>query len=222
MNADKPSQELESSWRPVALGIAIVGGVLAAVLRIVPHPPNFSAVGSLGIFGGARLRTWQAYLLPLGIMILSDLTLWVATWFNPLYSLTHPSRFFVYGSFMFYVFIGRCIQKKDSLVSVGIAATLGGLQFFVITNFGEWLVGPLYSRDWSGLAACFISALGFYRQETPAGDYPFMVVTNFPMALLIWTILGDVLFTSIYILVHRKLAQRVPQTEPIPLPVSNA
>src|SRR4051794_24287786 len=37
--------------RPVAIGIAVVGGILAALLRVVPHPPNFSAVGGLGIFG---------------------------------------------------------------------------------------------------------------------------------------------------------------------------
>src|SRR5450631_2841916 len=102
MNTDKPTEH-ESPYRPLALGFAIVAGIIATILRIVPHPPNFSGVGGLGIFGGERLRAWQAYLLPLAIMVASDLALWVCTFFDPLYSLGHLSRIYVYGSFMIYV-----------------------------------------------------------------------------------------------------------------------
>jgi hypothetical protein len=49
-----------------------------------------------------------------------------------------------------------------------------------------------------------------------------MLVTNFPMSLLVWTVLGDVLFTSLYILVHAKLAQRISPTEKAPVPATNA
>jgi hypothetical protein len=224
--------EQESTSRPIALGIAIVGGLIAALLRIVPHPPNFSGVGGLGVFGGARLRSWHAYLLPLGIMILSDMCLWAVTGFDYKYSLADLSRLPVYAGFMIYVLLGRWLCRKDSLVSVVVAATLGGLQFFVLTNFCEWLLQPWqpyydqipeifqYSRDGAGLVKCFAMALGFYQQETPIAAHPFMVVTNFPASLLVWTILGDVLFASTYALAYRKMTER--QTGAIPVATTNA
>jgi hypothetical protein len=234
MNTDKPSVKQESPYRPLALGIAVVAGLIATILRIVPHPPNFSGVGGLGLFGGARLRTWQAYLLPLGIMMFSDVALWVITGLDPKYSLGHLSRVYVYASFMIYVAIGRWLCDKSSILSVTFAATLGGVQFFVLTNFCDWLFQPFqvgyeaipapwrYSRDFDGLITCFAWALGFYQQETSVTPYPLMLVTNFPMALLVWTVLGDVFFTSLYILVHTKLAQRVSRTENTPILATNA
>ena len=233
MNTDKPNEQ-ESPPRSLALNVEIVAGIVAATLRIVPHPPNFSGVGGLGIFGGARLRGWQAYLLPLGIMVASDLALWVCTFFDPLYSLGHLSRLYVYGSFMIYVAIGRWLSNKNSIASVTFAATLGGILFFIVTNFCDWLFQPLqvgyeaipapwkYSRDLDGLITCFGWALGFYRQETPVMPHPFMVVTNFPLAMAVWTVLGDILFTTAYLLIYGKLAQRTPRNEQVPMPVTNA
>lgn len=232
MSIDKPNPDQESTTSPWAIGIACVGGILAAVLRIVPHPPNFSAVGGLGIFGGARLRGWQAYLVPLGIMILSDICLWIVTGFDFNYSLGHVSRAFVYAGFMGYVFMGRLIARQDSLVSVWLASVAGGVLFFFVTNFCEWLFQPMqsyyqlpevfrYSRDLNGLLTCFAMALGFYQQETPALSYPFMVVTNFPMALLAWTVIGDVFFSSVYVLVHARLVRRETAPAPTPIPVTN-
>jgi hypothetical protein len=232
MNTEKPSREHDNNSNHWAIGIAIAGGVLAAVLRIVPHPPNFSAVGGLGLFGGARLRGWQAFVFPLGIMVLSDLCLWIVTGFDYNYSLGHISRLFVYAGFMGYVVIGRLLQRSDSLVSVWLGALAGGVLFFVVTNFCEWLFQPLqsyyhlpevfrYSRDLNGLVTCFAMALGFYQQETGV-EYPFMVVTNFPCALLVWTMLGDVFFSSVYVLVYGQLTKREVNAAPAPMTATNA
>jgi hypothetical protein len=222
MNADKMPNEPESPNRPLALSIALIAGFLAAVLRIVPHPPNFSSIGALGLFGGARLQAWQAYLLPLGIMVLSDISLWVLTGFDPLYSVNHQSRLYVYAGFIIYVLIGRCLRKQDSLKSVVLAATLGGLQFFFITNFCTWLFQPFdpsyselpevfrYSRDWNGLVTCFVMALPFYNPgEIPFVDHPFMLFTDHRLALP-WTIAGDIFFTSLYMSIYANLAQKTP------------
>ena len=57
--------EKESRQHPLALGVAIAAGVIAAILRVVPHPPNFSSVGALGLFGGARLPAWKGYAFPM-------------------------------------------------------------------------------------------------------------------------------------------------------------
>ena len=233
MNANQPQPESESPNRSVALGIAIVAGIVATILRVVPHPPNFSGGGALGIFCGARLRAWQAYLLPLVIMMLSDLLLWLLTGFDYKYSLGHLSRVFVYASFMIYVFIGRWLRNTNSRGGIALAATLGGLQFFLVTNFCEWLFQPWqpyfdqipaafqYSRDLSGLATCFTYALPFYPSDVPYVDHPFMLFTDFRLSL-VWVCLGDIIFTMIYMLAYAKLTQRAPATAKAPVPATNA
>ena len=228
MNTDKPN---ESRYGSLALGVALVAGILATVLRVVPHPTNFSSVGACSLFGGARVRSWHAYLIPLGVMIVSDLLLWVLSGFDFNYSLGHPSRVFVYASFMIYVWIGRSLANTNSIVSIALAATLGGLQFFILTNFCEWLFQPLYyslvpepfryARDLDGLLTCFAAALPFYQGETAFGEHPFALLTDFKLTI-VWTILGDILFTTVYILVHAKLVQRVAQPEQAPVHATNA
>ena len=111
--------------RPLALGLTI----LAALVRITPHPPNFAPVGGMSLFAGARLRGWMAYLLPLALMAATD----------PIvggYSKTTP---FVYASFLINVWIGRSLRATESPWRIGSAAVLGSIQFFLISNFAVWL-----------------------------------------------------------------------------------
>ena len=230
MATDKPAAEPESPRRSLALGVALIAGIVAVILRIVPHPTNFSSVGACSLFGGARVRSWHAYLLPLGVMIVSDLFLWVLSGFDFNYSLGHPSRIFVYASFMIYVRIGRWLSDRNSIGAVALAGTLGGLQFFVLTNFCEWLFQPMYynlipepfrySRDLSGLATCFAAALPFYQGETWTGAHPFVILSDFRLTI-VWTILGDILFTTGYIVIYGKLAQRASVPENVPVPTTS-
>ena len=58
------------------LGILAAIVVGAAMSRLLPHPPNATAVGAMALFGGAYfMQRWQALLLPLVAMWLSDLVL---------------------------------------------------------------------------------------------------------------------------------------------------
>src|SRR5207245_1343007 len=54
--------------RPVAMGLTMLG----ALARVVPHPWNFTPVGGMSLFAGARLPGWQAYLLPIALMAVTD------------------------------------------------------------------------------------------------------------------------------------------------------
>ena len=47
--------------RPLAISLTVLG----AILRLIPHPPNFAPVGGMSLYAGARLRGWQAFALPL-------------------------------------------------------------------------------------------------------------------------------------------------------------
>src|SRR3989344_3387297 len=54
--------------------LGIVGMVVvAALLRMVPHPPNFAPIAAMALFAGATFdRKWFAYLIPLAAMFMSD------------------------------------------------------------------------------------------------------------------------------------------------------
>jgi hypothetical protein len=51
---------------------------------------------------------------------------------------------------------------------IGMFSVLGSTVFFVVTNFGCWLVG-IYPDTWAGLRTCYLMALPFFRY-TLLGD----------------------------------------------------
>ena len=65
-----------TSLAPLVLAAMIV---LAALSRLLPHPPNFSPVEAMALFGGAWYASRRvALLVPLAAMLVSDLALaWV-------------------------------------------------------------------------------------------------------------------------------------------------
>ena len=147
----------KSSARQLGLGLTILG----AVARLAPHAPNMTPVGGLSLFGGGRLRGWQAYLLPLALMAATDPLVGGYSWASP----------FVYASLLINVWIGsRWLRGAANPLRIGGAATAGSIQFFVVTNFGVWLRFPTtYAHTLSGLAACYVAAIPFYWR-TLAGD----------------------------------------------------
>jgi len=137
--------------KPLAIGLTILG----MLARLVPHAPNFTPVGGVSLFAGGRLSGWKAYLLPLVLMLVTD----------PLvggYSFATP---FVYLSFLIYVWLGSRVRSTESPLAIGAAATIGSIQFFLITNFGTWLGSTFsYPHTFAGLMACYTAAIPFYTR----------------------------------------------------------
>ncbi len=155
--AHKPAK----TTRPLALGLTILG----ALARLLPHPPNFVPVGGLSLFAGARLPGWQACLIPLLLMAVTDPILAALYGFSAYTKMTP----IVYGSFLVNVWIGRRLRSSESALRIGIAAFVCSLQFFLITNFAVWAGSRMYPQTWTGLAACYAAALPFFGR-TLAGD----------------------------------------------------
>jgi hypothetical protein len=156
--------EKHAGRRPLAWPWAAAIAVVAGLLRLVPHPPNFTPVGALGLFGGAKLRSWRAFALPVLAMAGPDLILWWLKGYPPF----NP---FVYGSLLLNVLLGRWLLRTGPAWRVAPVSLLASMQFFLLTNFGAWL-GPhntLYSRDLGGLLLCYTAALPFFG-NTVAGD----------------------------------------------------
>jgi hypothetical protein len=142
--------------RLLAILIAIV---VAATLRLAPHPPNFTPIGAMALFSGAYLiRRGLAFAVPLAAMLLSDAVLGF-----------HSGMPFVYGSVALIVLIGWLGLRRVSSLSVVAAALVSSVLFFVVTNFGTWAVSGMYPLTLAGLAACYIAAIPFF-QNTVVGD----------------------------------------------------
>jgi hypothetical protein len=133
--------------------------VVAAALRLVPHPPNFTPIGAMALFSGAYLgRRALAFAAPLGALLLSDLVLGF-----------YHGQATVYFSVALIVMIGMLALSRVSALRVGAAAIASSVLFFVITNFGMWLFSGFYARTMAGLEACYVAAIPFF-QNTVAGD----------------------------------------------------
>ena len=157
--------------------IALLSAILvAAVLRLVPHPPNFTPIGAMALFSGAYLgRRWLAFTAPLGAMLISDAVLGFYSGF-----------WVTYLAIGLVVLIGWLALSRVSPLRVGLAAVASSVTFFVVSNFGTWALGGMYPHTSAGLAACYVAAIPFF-QNTLAGDlfYATMLFGAFRIAELL-------------------------------------
>lgn len=150
--------------------------VLVAVARLLPHPPNFSPVMALALFGGAYFASrWTGLAITGAAMLLSDLALGF-----------HPLMWAVYLSFAAVVLLGGLLRdKRDRLGPVFLATVGGSLLFFITTNFAHWLMFNTYPHTLEGLVACYVAALPFL-QNSLAGNLLFVGLLFGGMNLLEW------------------------------------
>ena len=138
--------------------ILIIFGIFS---RIIPHPPNFSPVTAIALFGGLNFSDKKiAFIIPLLILIVSDFFLG--------FSLIN---IIVYISFILVVFIGTRI-KKISIQNI----LLSGFIFFLVSNFGVWVIG--YPMTIDGLILCYTMAIPFFGYSI-AGDIFFGLLFRF-------------------------------------------
>ena len=139
--------------------LAAVMIILAAVVRVLPHPWNFTPIGAMAIFSGAMFRDRRvAFLFPLAALFAGDLFVGI-----------HRLIPVVYASFLLSVFIGTWLANHRTVLRIGGAVFLGGLQFFLVTNFGVWQLLGTYPHTPAGLAACYLSGLPLFGNAL-AGD----------------------------------------------------
>jgi hypothetical protein len=129
---------IKANWRPAALTLTVLG----ALARLLPHPPNFAPVGATSLFAGARLPRWQAYLVPLALMAVTDPILASFYGVQPF----TKYQLFVYGSFLISVWLGRRLRNTENISRIAAVTVVNSIQFFLITNFGSWLWFQAYPR----------------------------------------------------------------------------
>jgi hypothetical protein len=178
MNAE--SFQKESAIVRMIVVLAMIA--LAAVLRIMPHPWNFTPVGAMALFAGAVVKDRRvAFIVPLVALFVGDIFIGF-----------HKLMPLVYASFLVDVALGYWIRNRRSVARISGVTLLGALQFFLVTNFGMWAFFDTFPRTAAGLLACYISGLPLLG-NTLGGDvfYAAFFFGGFALAERFFPILRD-------------------------------
>ena len=165
--------------------------VAAAMSRLLPHPPNFSPVEAIALFGGAYFasRAW-AVLVPLAAMLISDVVL--AALNGGSYSFANyfasTSFWLVYGCIAVSTVLGFGLRGKVGGARVLAYSLLGSVLFFLVTNFGAWLGSTMYPQNGAGLVAAYAAGIPFFQ----------------------WTVLGTLFYAALLFGGFALLRRRLP------------
>lgn len=165
----------------------------AAITRLLPHPPNMTAMMALALFGGAHFSDRRiAVIVPVLALLMSDLALgWYWNWSS---MAVQPHMWVQYVCFIGVVCLGFLLRNSRSAVRIGAVMLVASCLFFIATNFAEWVFQPWYPKTAEGLVASYVAAIPFFRNM----------------------LIGDVIYTTLlfggfWLLERRFLALRVPQ-----------
>ena len=172
----------------VAVGLAAAAAAVAAAYfqaHAIDRPLNLVLFGAVGVFAAARAGLLAGVAFCLLAKLAGDL-------------LTHGDPYWsVYLGYLGYPLVGWLVARSDAAWLVGLAAVLGGVPFFLVTNFAAWRGQALaYTPELPGLFESYLMALPFHR------------------ALL----LNDVVFTPVLFAAHYGLLRLVAR-EPKPVEV---
>ena len=125
-----------------------IGILLAlAVSRFIPHPPNFTSLLALSFYIPA---IFGRKFIPIVMLCYLITDIFIGF---------HSVVFFTWGSVLLIGLLSRYFT--NSFTSRISGALLGACLFFLVTNFGIWLLGT-YGYSLDGLILCFTLALPFF------------------------------------------------------------
>jgi len=137
------------------LQLATISGIIfaLAIFRLLPHLPNVSPVAAMALFGGAYFADRRvAFIVPFAALFLSDLVLGL-----------HNSMIFVYTGFAMTVAIGFLLKSRLSMTYTAFAMVVSSLLFFLLTNFGAWMMSGIYPQTTEGLMQAYVAGIPFFQ-----------------------------------------------------------
>jgi len=143
---NKLTKNFQSYFLPICLILIL------SFSRLIPHPSNFTPILAVGIFSGFYFRN---FLLGALIVIFS-------MFLGDLYLGFHETMFFTYTSLTIAVAFGLLIKrlKFTEILFSGLASSAC---FFLVTNFGAWIVLDMYEKNLAGLLQSYVFAIPFFH-----------------------------------------------------------
>ena len=146
------SKNLESYYLPIVLILIL------SFSRLIPHPPNFTPIIAVAIMSSYFFKN----------IYLSCATLLISMLLADAFIGFYSNMLFVYLSLLLIVFIFHKISEKMNFKNLFIYGFIGSLIFFIISNFGVWVLGSPgvldvpYEKNLNGLVECYILAIPFF------------------------------------------------------------
>jgi hypothetical protein len=165
-----------------ALLFAITFIVISVILRVIPHPPGVSPNISFAILASIIFNTAPIYAMIFSVlcMFIGDIASYYT--YNQNYS-TFSDFFFsfynvaIYSFFFLLPFAIKKFTKKSFDINL-LNAIVSGLAFWIVSNLMVFLSGQLYTLNTAGFLACYNAAIPFLKTQ----------------------LIGDVIYTSIFVL----------------------
>lgn len=183
---NRPATDTILAPGPLVLAAMIL---LAALSRLLPHPPNFSPVEAIALFGGAHFasRGW-ALLVPLAALLASDLVLAATIGSSYAGYVGSVSFWSVYACIALTTVLGFGLRGRVRGTRLLGYSLAGSVLFFLATNFGAWLGSPAYPQSAAGLGAAYVAGIPFFQ----------------------WTVLGTLAYAAILFGGFALLRRRLP------------
>jgi len=149
--------------------------LILAFARLIPHPPNFTPIIAVAIMSGYFFKNLN----------LSFIVLLISMLFADMFIGFYENVIFVYASLLLITYIFYKLSNKINFKNLFIYGFAGSLIFFIVSNFGVWLLGSpglndiAYEKSLSGLVECYILAIPFFGNtflSTLIFAYPAMYI----------------------------------------------
>ena len=127
----------------ISIGIFLV----LAASRFIPHPPNFTSLIALSFYIPAIFG--KKY-IPVVLIVLAMTDLIIGF---------HSTIFFTWGSVILIAYMSAYFKINFKKRIFGIITSV--FIFYLITNFGVWLVGTMYEKNLSGILLSYNFAIPF-------------------------------------------------------------
>ena len=127
----------------------VLFGLILAMARIIPHPPNFTPILASAIMAPLLIKDrFFGIAIPIFGMFVADIVIGF-----------HPYQLVIYLTI---ATIGLVSTMKVNYMKLGLLAIGSSVWFFLTTNFAVWLAWDFYPKSIEGLITCYTLALPFF------------------------------------------------------------
>lgn len=178
-------------WLPAILIVVLLAGFRLLAGAFPETLPNFQPLLAILLCGIIFLNGAQRWAVPLLVWVVTDPFTSLMQGY-PVVGLHHLS---ILVGILPTIAIALFLGKKPPVLPVLAGTILSGILFYFLTNLISFVVDPLYLKTWEGFAQA--------QWTGPVGSMPTWV-------FLRNGVIGNVLFTSLFLLARKSLPQASP------------
>jgi hypothetical protein len=136
---------VKEKWTKLLPALLMLVFALSRIPGVLPQ--NFSAAYALAFCGGVYFTGAMAWWLPLGVMLVTDLSLNAFYYHTPLFGAYLLLNYAIYAAL---IGLGRWFGRRAPFLKLLLGGLFGALVFYLVTNTLSWLQDPAYTKTIAG------------------------------------------------------------------------